>query len=131
MSKFGFRISAIIAAVMTANLAVAGNESRSAAYPVASGLIEVVADFSENAIYWCGAGDHALTRMGKPGNQRLYVWQAPSPSRTQPGKIAVTFGLTPPPQGAAPALTTDVRIVGNSLSVSQAKQTCDERTASG
>ncbi|SDC61511.1 hypothetical protein [Ruegeria marina] len=122
---------ATIGVLVNGAAAMAGNESRSAAYPLTDGLIEVVADFSENAIYWCGAGDHALTRLGKPGNQRLYVWKGPSPSLARPGEQAVTFGFTPPPQGAAPALTNDVGIIGNTLSVAQAKKTCDERTASG
>ncbi|MCV2887260.1 hypothetical protein [Ruegeria aquimaris] len=122
---------ASLATIVTATAAAAGNESRSAAYPVAGGLIEVVAAFSENAIYWCGVGDHALTRLGLPGSQRIYVWQGPSPSRARPGERAVTFGFAPPPQGSAPALTNDVGIIGNTLTVSQAKKTCDERTASG
>ncbi|HCE71223.1 hypothetical protein KQ247_05430 [Ruegeria pomeroyi] len=125
-----FIITALLAS-MTGAVALAGNESRSIAYSLPGGLIEVVADFSENSIYWCGAGDHALNKMRKPGNQRLYVWKGPSPSIAQPGGRAVTFGFTPPPQGASPALTNDVGIIGNTLSVSQAKKTCDERTSSG
>ena len=95
---------ASLATIVTATAAAAGNESRSAAYPVAGGLIEVVAAFSENAIYWCGVGDHALTRLGMPGSQRIYVWQGPSPSLARPGERAVTFGFAPPPQGSALAI---------------------------
>ncbi|MBO9450715.1 hypothetical protein J7426_10630 [Tropicibacter sp. R16_0] len=109
-----------------------GNESRSAAYDLGNGLIEVVADFSENAIYWCGVGDYALLRLAKRGNTRIYVWKGPSPSTARPGERAVTFGFTPPPGASTGAsFTTDVSVVGNSLSVGQAKRTCDERTASG
>lgn len=109
-----------------------GNESRSAAYEVGNGLIEVIADFSENAIYWCGVGDYALLRLSKRGNTRIYVWKGPSPSTARPGERAVTFGFTPPPgTSTGRSLTTDVSLVGNSLSVGQAKRTCDERTASG
>ncbi|TMV04769.1 hypothetical protein FGK63_16935 [Ruegeria sediminis] len=110
----------------------AGNESRSAAYPLANGLIEVVADFSENAIYWCGAGDYALRRLSKRGTERIYVWQGPAASTARPGERAVTFGFERPPGvEQVNSLTNDVSIVGNSLSVAQAKKTCDERTSSG
>ena len=113
-------------------LAWGGNESRSAAYDLGNGLIEVVADFSENAIYWCGVGDYALLRLSKRANTRVYVWKGPAPSTARPGERAVTFGFTPPPEAkAGSSFTTDVSIIGNSLSVGQAKRTCDERTASG
>ncbi|MCE8521573.1 hypothetical protein KBY24_10725 [Ruegeria pomeroyi] len=131
MTKRPACIVATLLASVTGAAALAGNESRSVAYPLPGGLIEVVADFSENSIYWCGAGDHALNQMRKPGNQRLYVWKGPSPSTAQPSAQAVTFGFTPPPQGPASSLTNDVGIIGNTLSVSQAKKTCDERTSSG
>ncbi|WP_205520532.1 hypothetical protein [Tropicibacter sp. Alg240-R139] len=109
-----------------------GNESRSTAYEVGNGLIEVVADFSENAIFWCGVGDYALLRLSKRGNTRIYVWKGPAPSTARPGERAVTFSFTPPPGASTGAsFTTDVSLIGNSLSVGQAKLTCDERTASG
>ncbi|MBT3141790.1 MULTISPECIES: hypothetical protein [Roseobacteraceae] len=45
---------------------------------------------------------------------------------------AITFSFQPPESGAGSTpLTTDVNIIGNSLSVGQAKLACDERTASG
>lgn len=118
--------------LMVPTVTWSGNESRSAAYEVGNGLIEVVADFSENAIYWCGVGDYALLRLSKRGNTRVYVWNGPAPSKARPGERAVTFGFAPPPGAStASSLTTDVSIIGNSLSVSQAKRTCDERTSSG
>ena len=131
-----FRNSIATAAALTAGLtaapALAGNESRSKAYPLSNGLIEVIADFSENSIYWCGAGDYALTQMSKPVTQRLYVWKGPAPSTAVAGERAVTFGFTRPPEaGEVNSLTNDVNIIGNSLSVGQAKKTCDERTTSG
>lgn len=118
--------------LISAQTATAGNESRSKAYPLSNGLIEVVADFSENAVYWCGVGDYALLKLSKRGSDRIYVWQGPAQSAARPGQRAVTFSFQPPrgKAGSTP-LTTDVNIIGNSLSVSQAKRTCDERTASG
>ncbi|KUJ73615.1 hypothetical protein AVO45_13505 [Ruegeria marisrubri] len=131
MSARPFALTLALAAALPL-CAQAGNESRSKAYQLDSGLIEVIADFSENAIYWCGAGDYALTRLKKPANQRLYVWKGPSASTAQPGERAVTFGFERPPGAAeVSTLTNDVKLIGNSLSVAQAKKTCDERTASG
>ncbi|MFT7595222.1 MAG: hypothetical protein ACI8R4_002550, partial [Paracoccaceae bacterium] len=96
------------------------------------GLIEVVADFSENSIYWCGAGTYARSKLTKPGTALIYVWQGPSPSAARPGEKSVKFGFQPPP-GVDPVtgLTTDVSIIGNALSVVAARQTCNERTTSG
>lgn len=53
-------ITLLVSLAMLPTVTLAGNESRSAAYDIGDGLIEVVADFSENAIYWCGVGDYAL-----------------------------------------------------------------------
>lgn len=111
--------------------ALAGNESRYRAFDLGDGSFEVVADFTENAIYWCGASIFARNTLGRPINQRIYVLQAPSPSRAQPGEVAVRFGLTPPASGAASSFTNDVSLVGNSLTVSQAKGGCTERSSSG
>ncbi|SLN59696.1 hypothetical protein TRL7639_03280 [Falsiruegeria litorea R37] len=125
-------ITLLVSLAMLPTVTLAGNESRSAAYDIGDGLIEVVADFSENAIYWCGVGDYALLRLSKRGNARIYVWRGPAPSTARPGERAVTFGFTPPPGASTgTSFTTDVSLVGNSLSVGQAKRTCDERTASG
>lgn len=127
-------LSPVIATAMIGlpTIGHSGNESRSDAYDIGNGLLEVIADFSENAIYWCGAGDYALRRLSTSGNARLYVWSGPAPSKAQPGQRAVTFAFSPPP-GVAPSttFTTDVSIIGNSLTVAQAKRTCDERTSSG
>ena len=109
-----------------------GNESRSAAYPLADGLIEVVADFSENSIYWCGAATYAMGALDRPGTDRLYVWQGPAPSSARAGEKSVRFALRPPPDaGPVTSLTNDVTMIGNSLSVAQARQTCNERTTIG
>ena len=112
--------------------ASAGNESRSHAFAMANGLVEVVADFSENSIYWCGAGTFARSDPSIPGTAKIYVWEGPSPSVARPGEKSVKFGFRPPPDVTpAVGLTTDVTIVGNSLSVVDARQTCNERTTSG
>lgn len=130
----GIRRAAVFLAVsgLTTSTALAGNESRSKAYPLSDGLFEVIADFSENAVYWCGAGTYARARLQSPTGQKIYVWQGPSPSVARAGQTSVRFGLQPP-SGAADTVgfSTDVGIVGNSMTVAQARQTCNERTSSG
>ena len=123
------RLLALTCAALAAAPALAGNESRADAYAYDNGLVEVVADFSENAIYWCGAAQYALARSDRP--DRLYVWQGPSPSRARPSQSSVKFGFTPPPQGRAGGFTTDVSQIGNSMSFTAALQSCNERSASG
>lgn len=122
----------LVSVLAPSDPATASNKSRVEAYPVADGLIEVIADFSENAIYWCGAATYAR-RTGAGGSEaRLYIWRGPSASTVKPGETAVRFGLRPPPNGPATGVfTNDVSIIGNSLSVAQANQACNERTASG
>lgn len=112
--------------------AAAGNESRYRAFALPDGQFEVIADFSENAIYWCGAGLFAQKQMSKSQSDRIFVLQGPAPSAALPGETAVRFGFELP-SGIAPAtgFTNDVSVVGNELSVSQAKQGCTERSASG
>ncbi|MFC3613834.1 hypothetical protein ACFORG_08710 [Lutimaribacter marinistellae] len=124
--------AAITTTVLFATAVPAGNQSRATAYLLPGGLIEVVADFSENAIYWCGAGELARARLDRAGTERLYVWRGPAPSTAAPGQRAVTFGLTPPPSGAVDGgWSTDVDLVGNAMSVASAERACDERTTSG
>ena len=127
-----FRVFAVTLTCLTAAPAIGGNESRAKAYPLADGLFEVVADFSENAIYWCGAGTYAQSKLSRPVSDIIYVWQGPSPSTARPGERSVRFGLEPPAgfqRGSS--YSTDVAIVGNFLTVAQARQTCNERTSSG
>lgn len=121
--------SALSAAVMVcAAPAEADNRSRSEAFRLADGTFEVVADFSENQLYWCGASQAAL-RVAS-GGSRLYVIQGPAPSRSAPGRTAVRFGLQPPQGGGVTSFTNSVEVVGNSLTVAQAAQTCNERSVS-
>lgn len=112
--------------------AMAGNESRYQAFPLPGAEFEVIAEFSENAIYWCGAAEYSLRTLSKPTTQRIYVVQGPSGSTARPGETAVRFGFQPPPGGGnVSSFTNDVAIVGNSMSLTQARQGCTERSASG
>lgn len=117
-------------ALVSAMPALADNRSRAEAFRMADGSIEVVADFSENQLYWCGASQAA--RNLAEGRDRIYVLRGPAPSQSVPGRVAVRFGLTPPAQVAdgAAGLTNSVDVVGNSLTLAQALQTCNERSVS-
>lgn len=130
--KSFFFPGAVAAALLCSGSAQAGNESRYRAYPLDNKSFEVIAEFTENAIYWCGASIFARSQMGRPVSQRIYVLQSPGPSRTRPGQVAVRFGLTPP-SGAenVNSYTNSVGLVGNSLTVSQAAGGCTERSSSG
>lgn len=117
---------------LTVQPAVAGNQSRVEYFPLDNNLVEVIADFSENSIYWCGAAVYALSTRTNTTTDMIYVWQGPSASIAKPGETAVQFGFQPPPgEGLRSGFTNDVRLVGNSMTVSQARQTCNERTTSG
>ena len=112
--------------------ALAGNESRYEAFDLRDGSFEVVAEFSENAIYWCGASLFTTKRLGQAMTTRIYVLQAPGPSRGKPGHVAVRFGFVPPAgQDQVSTFTNSVKIVGNSLSAAQAFGGCSERSSSG
>lgn len=119
-------------ATLIALSAHAGNQSRAQAFPVGDNLIEVIADFSENSIYWCGAAEYVITTGTNRTNRKIYVWQGPGPSSAKPGEQAVQFGFRPPPgANTGTGLTNDVATIGNSMSFAQARQTCNERTTSG
>ncbi len=132
---FGTRAAALCLAgaiAATSQAANAGNESRFEAFPISADQFEIVAEFSENAIYWCGAAVYAQNWLSKSATQKIYVVRGPSPSTGKPGDVAVRFGFTPPPGGAAASsYSNDVDIVGNVLSLTQARQGCTERSASG
>jgi len=122
---------ACLAALFTASVAQADNRSRVDAFVLNDGTFEVVAQFSEDALYWCGASEAA--RLANLSNgQRLYVLGGPVPSQSKPGRQAIRFGVTAPAgTTAGGGFTNSVEVVGNSLTVSQARQTCNERSASG
>lgn len=120
---------AACALTLTSLAAQAGNQSRAEAFRLADGTIEVVAAFSENQLYWCGAS--LAARSVASGTDRIYVLQGPAPSTAVPGRTAVRFGLNPPAQaGNVASFTNSVELVGNSLTVVQAAQTCNERSVS-
>ncbi|MFK7754953.1 MAG: hypothetical protein AB8B51_20710 [Sedimentitalea sp.] len=127
------RLSApIIGAVFAATSGFAGNESRFDAFPVSKGVFEVVADFSENSIYWCGAATYARAEFAVRGTSRLYVSKRPGASIAKPGEKAVQFSLVAPSVvDTSVRYSNAVDILGNSMSVTQALQTCTERSASG
>lgn len=111
---------------------MAGNQSRSEAFALPGGQFEVIAAFSENAIYWCGAATYAASSKLVAGTGRIYVLSGPGPSAARPGRMSVRFGIEPPPGAAqVSSMTTSVDIVGNSLTLAEARQTCNERNASG
>ncbi|TNF63616.1 MAG: hypothetical protein EP307_04720 [Rhodobacteraceae bacterium] len=80
------------------------------------------------AQYWCGAGDYAIRALRAPSNARVYLVQGPAPSRTEPGKKAVTFSLTPPPAAAdrsqVQQLFLSLKAIGDNLSAVAAQQYC-------
>jgi len=124
-----FILGLTTAALLAALPVTADNRSRVEAFPLPNGTFEVVAQFSEDALYWCGA---SVAAQGLAGStQRIYVLQGPGPSSAAPGKRAVVFGLTPPAGAGAPSFSNSVEVVGNSLTLVQARQTCNERSASG
>lgn len=125
-------IFAAAVGLISASTAFAGNESRMEVFPYKDGLIEVVADFSEDSIYWCGAAQFVQTELSGKRPKRIYVWQGPSASASKPGEKSVKFGFAPPENaGDAPGFSNSVNYVGNSMSFAQASQTCNERSASG
>lgn len=117
-----------VGALVTAAPATADNRSRTEAFRLSDGTIEVVAQFSENQLYWCGASEAA--RAIASGTSRLYVIQGPAPSRSVPGRNAVRFSLNAPQGAPVSTFTNSVEVVGNSLTVAQAAQTCNERSVS-
>jgi len=124
--------SMAVALVLAGAPSLAGNQSRFEAFPLPDGRFEVIAAFSENAIYWCGAATFVASNKLARGTGQIYVWQGPAPSAARPGRTSVRFGVEAPPgAGKVDSLTTSVEIVGNSLTVAEARQTCNERNASG
>ena len=122
---------AVLSITLAATTALAGNESRYSAYPLTGRAFEVVAEFSENAIYWCGASLYARAELGAAATQMIFVLRGPAPSQARPGQKSVTFTLTPPDGTPAQSYTNSVTLIGNALSVTQAYGGCSERSSSG
>ncbi len=122
---------ACAAALFTVSAAHADNRSRVESFALSDGTFEVVALWSESALYWCGAS-LAARDAGISESQRLYVQAGIERSSAVPGARAVRFSPTPPAGvGNVSTFSNSVNIIGNSLTVAQAYQTCTERTASG
>ncbi|WP_406645612.1 hypothetical protein QEZ52_16725 [Aliisedimentitalea scapharcae] len=123
---------ALFMTLFPAQIALAGNESRYEAYRLSDNTFEVIADFSENAIYWCGASLYARGVFSNDATQKIYVLQSPSPSVAKPNFVSVRFGFQPPKDGATySGWSNSVDIIGNSRSIAQAFSGCTERSASG
>ena len=81
---------------------------------------------------WCAAGDYALRALGMPGSQRVYLTEGKHFARTETReRYAYSFSLTPPPEAeqlaGQLALTLNLKRIGDSLSVTSARQYCDTR----
>ncbi|MHA6262459.1 hypothetical protein ACXYMO_04590 [Arenibacterium sp. CAU 1754] len=100
--------------------------NRHEVFPVSKGVFEVVSLVGSGAQdYWCGAGDYAISQLRVRGNQRIYIWGAIGPSVNRPGKKAVQFSLTPPPNvDLEPRLTMSVKAVGDNMRAAMALQYC-------
>ena len=64
-------------------------------------------------------------QLGKPATQDLYVWRGRAPGAA--GRSSVRFAFEAPPGGAVRTASTTVSVIGNRLSVAQARQTCFDR----
>lgn len=94
--------------------------------PQAGDSFDVRANISPGtSTFWCGAAVHAQSALDLPANTRLYVV---APRRSGAEGSVVRFGLTPPQGGAVQSASTSVDLVGNALSVAQAKQFCYDKT---
>ncbi len=118
-------VAVFIPFALAASGALANNESRFKAYDISDGVFEIVADTSDNSIYWCGAGTHALKVLGKQNSQKIFVIAEPSGSVATAKKTAAKFGFTQPAEtGPVSSFSNDVDIVGNSMTVAFARQFC-------
>lgn len=117
-------LAVTLSVTLVASPLSAHNESRATAHALDADRFEVIAEYLDNSVYWCGAASYAIRDLAKPTNQPIYVLQGPAPSRAKPGETAVTFGFSPPASGANSGLTNAVDRVGNTLSVGAARQTC-------
>lgn len=80
---------------------------------------------------WCAAGDYALSQLGVPGNQKVYLIEGKHIARTEERRrFGYSFSLTPPPEAqnfTQSPLLLSLRNVGDSLSAIVAKQYCYDR----
>lgn len=95
-------------------------------FPVSNSVWEVVAGVGTSpADFWCGAGDYAQRVLGTPAAERIYIWRAIGPSVNVPGRKAVQFSLTPPPNvSTSPGYSLSVKATGDNLARHAAVQYC-------
>lgn len=112
--------------VGTASAALAGYANAFSIAPLSGDRFQVRANISPGtSTFWCGAASYAGQQLSLPGTQRLYVTDARS---THSEGSVVSFGLTPPTSGAVQSVSNSVDLVGNNLSVTQARQHCYDKT---
>lgn len=100
--------------------------NRHEVFPVSDNAWEVVSRVGSSAAdYWCGAGDFAQRVLGTPAAQRIYIWKAVGPSVNRPGRDAVQFSLTPPPDSdTTTGYSLSVKRAGDNLARHAAVQYC-------
>lgn len=83
------------------------------------------------SLFWCGAGTHAVRKLGLGMMDRIYLVQGRAPSVTRPGETAVTFTVDPhhPVVGKHQDEGWSLSITdpGFNLSVGSARQYCYEK----
>ena len=100
--------------------------SRASILPLSNGSFEVVARPGAGPReFWCAAGDYTYGFLRVAAAQRIYVSRPRGPSTAAPGRIAVTFSLTPP-QGVdlRDKVYFNFRKAGDSLVAGAAMQHC-------
>lgn len=87
------------------------------------GVFEVVVGVGpDTGNFWCGAGSYVLGDLNAATSTRIYVLRGRAGG-------AVKFALRAPADvGAVQSFSNSVEIVGNSLSASQARQHCYDKT---
>ncbi len=110
---------AVSAAAGTPGIALTVYSSSYDVDPASDGTFEIVSDISRDAIFWCGAASHAATALSKSNSEKIYVWRG---RLAKPDGSAVRFGFAPPSGGEVSGYSASVEIVGNALSVVQARQ---------
>lgn len=106
--------------------AQAGYANAYSVTPLPAGGFQITANISPGASsFWCGAATYAQSRLSQAATQRIYVTAA---RRTHGDGSVVGFALTPPESGAVQSVSHSVDLVGNNLSVTQARQYCYDKT---
>ncbi|MHA6262458.1 hypothetical protein ACXYMO_04585 [Arenibacterium sp. CAU 1754] len=91
-------LGAVSALTLIATQAVAWQaDNRLTVTALSGGEFEVTGKpgFASPRDYWCAAGDYALSVLGVPGTQRIYITRGETRSPTT-GRKTVRFSLTEP-----------------------------------